>query len=80
MAEQLKNQWLIQNNRPFQGIKRLLVEYDYKGLDELPSRTIQAMMESAIIEIGRMQRELDAVNEKVKLMESQDTVTKKDGE
>ena len=51
MAEQLKNQWLLQNNRPFQALKRQLMEYQYKGLDDLPSRTIQGMMESSIIEI-----------------------------
>ena len=56
------------------------MEYDYKGLDELPVRTIQAMMESSIIEISRLQRELDAANADIKQLKSQDTVTKKDGE
>ena len=80
MAEQLKNQWLVQNNRPFQALKRQLVEYQYKGLDDLPSRTIQGIMESAIIEIGRLQRELDSANKEIKQLKSTDAVTKKDGE
>jgi hypothetical protein len=80
MAEQLKNQWLVQNNRPFQALKRQLMEYQYKGLDDLPSRTIQGMMESAVIEIARLQRELDSANEEIKQLKSTDTVTKKDGE
>jgi hypothetical protein len=43
-----------------------MIEYSYKGLDDLPVRTIQGMMESAIFEIARLQRELDAANKEIK--------------
>ena len=58
-TEKLNNQWLFQNNITVQRIKRQLVEYGYRGGEELPSRTIQGILESAIIEIARLQRELD---------------------
>jgi hypothetical protein len=80
MAEQLNNQWLLQNNRPFQKLKRQLVEYVYKGLNDLPARTIQGMLESAIIEIARLQREIDSANKEIKQLKSVDKVIKKDGE
>jgi len=85
MTEHLNNQWLVQNNRPFQAMKRQLMEYQYKGLDELPARTIQAMLESSIIEISRLQRELDAANFKLKMAQTPQTPpkvipVKKDGE
>jgi hypothetical protein len=70
MEANLKNQWLIQNNRSFQALKRQLMEYQYKGLNDLPSRTIQAMLESAIIEISKLQRELDEATSKLKAFES----------
>jgi len=35
------------------------MEYSYKSLNDLPARTIQGMLESAIIEIARLQREVD---------------------
>jgi len=54
------------------------MEYQYKGLDDLPARTIQGMMESAIIEISRMQRALDIANEEIKQLKSTDTITDKD--
>jgi len=76
MTEQLKNQWLIQNNRPFQAMKRQLMEYQYKGLDDLPARTIQGMLESSIIEISRLQRELDAANFKLKMAQTPQTPPK----
>ncbi len=80
MAEKINNQWLVQNNRPFQALKRQLVEYSYKGLDDLPVRTIQGMMESAIFEIARLQRELDAANNEIKKFKKGiDTITDKDG-
>ena len=65
MPEQLKNQWLIQNNILVNGIKRELIEYGYKGLDDLNVRKIQGVLESAVIEIARLQRELDKVNNKL---------------
>lgn len=78
MPEQLKNQWLLQNNRPFQALKRQLMEYQYKGLDDLPARTIQGMLESAIIEIARMQRELDSLTAEIKMLVSKESVTEAD--
>ena len=41
------------------------MEYSFKGQDDLPVRTIQGLLESAIIEIGRLQCELDDANEKI---------------
>jgi len=66
MDEMINNQWLVQNNKQFQKIKRQLVEYVYKGLTDLPARTIQGLMESSIFEIARLQRELDAANNELK--------------
>jgi hypothetical protein len=59
MNEKLKNQWLQQNNKLVQNLKRLLLEYRYKGQDDLPSNQIQGLLESAVIEIQRLQKELD---------------------
>ena len=41
------------------------MEYSFKGYDELPVRTIQGLLESAIVEIGRLQFELDKANQKI---------------
>ncbi len=82
MVEKLQNQWLAQNNIQVQRIKRQLIEYGYKGGEDIPGGRIQAVLESAIIEIGRLQRELDSANLEIKQLKSKDaeTVTKKDGE
>jgi hypothetical protein len=70
MAEHLNNQWLIQNNRQFQALKKFLIENEYKGQSELPNRHIQAILESAIIEVQRLQKELNIANAKIKELES----------
>lgn len=70
--DRLQNQWLIQNNRQVQALKRQLLEYQYKGMEDLPARTIQAILESAIIEIGRMQRELDTLNAEMKVLKNKE--------
>lgn len=63
-----------------QSLKRQLTEYSYRSSEELPSRTILATLESAIIEISRLQREFDKVNEENKQLKSKDKPTVKDGE
>jgi DNA-binding PadR family transcriptional regulator len=70
MSENLQNQWLIQNNRQFQALKKFLIESEYKGQSELPNRQIQAILESAIIEVQRLQRELDNSNAKIRELEN----------
>jgi hypothetical protein len=70
----------VQNNTRVQWTKRQLVEYAYRGQDDLPSGKIQALIESSIVEIQRLQRELDSANRKIQELKSTDTVTKKDGE
>jgi len=47
-----------------------LLEYSYRGQDDLPVRTIRGTIDSAIIEIGRLQRELDSANETIKQMKT----------
>ena len=80
MVEKLNNQWLVQYNARVQWTKRQLVEYSYRGQDDLPSGKIQALIESAVVEIQRLQRELDSANAEIRQLKSTDTVTKKDGE
>ncbi len=89
MAENLKNQWLAQNNIAFQRVKRQLVEYSYRGQEDLPANYIRGLMESAIIEISRLQRELDSSELEIKQLnilvnqlktDKPETVTAKDGE
>lgn len=87
MVIKLNNQWLVQNNERVQWTKRQLVEYAYRGQDDLPSGKIQGLIESAIIEIQRLQKELDSANSETKQLhkrleqlQSSDTVTKKEGE
>jgi len=75
MVEQLynqkvDNQWLQVNNKPIQHLKKQLLEYSYRGQDDLPVRTIRGTIDSAIIEIGRLQRELDSANETIKQMKT----------
>jgi hypothetical protein len=52
-----------------QKIKRKLLEYRYKGGDELDAGLLQATLESAIIEIARLQRELDEAKKPKKKQE-----------
>jgi hypothetical protein len=64
-----------------QAIKRQLVEYSYRSLQELPSQAIIQLLESSVIEIQRIQRELDIANAEIKILKSSETPTpKKDGE
>lgn len=70
----------MQNNRRVQQLKRQLTEYSYRSSEELPSRTILATLESSIIEIHRLQKELDSVNKEMAILKSKETETKKDGE
>ena len=57
-----------------------LTKYSYQSSQELPVTTILAVMESSIIEIHRLQRELDAANKELTMLKSKETATKKDGE
>ena len=61
----MENQWLKQNNAKVQGIKKILVEYSFQSTQELPATNILATLESSIIEINRLQRELDKVTQKL---------------
>lgn len=74
----IHNQWLIQNNVPVQRIKKQLMEYSFKGQTDLPVRTIQGLIESSIIEIGRLQCELDDANSEIqKLKQERDAAKEK---
>jgi Tfp pilus assembly protein PilN len=63
-----------------QSIKRLLTEYSYRSSEEVPARTIISLLESAIIEIARSQREVDALKQEINQLKSKETATKKEGE
>jgi hypothetical protein len=69
MTEKILNQWLLQNDRLLQNAKRWLIEASYKSQpDMLPAREFQMLIESSVIEIKRLQRELDLANEKIREM------------
>jgi hypothetical protein len=80
MTERLQNQWLVRNNTVVQNIKRLLVEYGYRGQDDLPAKTIIGVLESSIFEIHRLQKELDSLNEKFKELSEKKAPKKKEAE
>jgi len=65
-----------------QSIKRQLTEYSYRSSQELPVTTIIAVLESSIIEIYRLQTELDKANQEIKKLKTpkEEKPSVKDGE
>lgn len=49
-----------------QSIKKQLTEYSYRSSQEVAATTIIAVLESSIIEIYRLQKELDTANQEIK--------------
>lgn len=47
-------------------MKRKLLEYAYQSSQELPATTIIGLLDSSVVEINRLQREVDSLTAKLK--------------
>lgn len=55
-----ENAWLLSNKRPIAQVKRILVEMEFKQeATDMPTRSIQQLLQGAEAEILRLQKLLD---------------------
>jgi hypothetical protein len=67
------NVWIQMNGRRIEAIKRQLIEYSYAGSygGTIPLMEVNSILEGALLEIAKLQRSIDSLNNEVKTLQKQ---------
>lgn len=78
--QKIKNEWLQMRTREIEAIKRQLLEYSYAGSygGSIDLMRVNKIIDGAIIEITKLQNQVEKLNEEIKKYNASQETSKED--